>query len=105
MTTAPESHPPAASRDLEADRTILRAIRAIAVAGDMARAAALADEALNRGLEHPFLLNLSAVGLESAGRFHDALARLQRAAELALEAWKPEPGKPAKKSKPKESAA
>jgi len=29
----------------------------------------------------------------------------QRAAELALEAWKPEPGKPPKKSKPKESAA
>lgn len=29
----------------------------------------------------------------------------QRAAELALKAWKPEPGKPAKKSKPKESAA
>jgi ribonuclease-3 len=29
----------------------------------------------------------------------------QRAAELALKAWKPEPGKPKKKSKPKESAA
>jgi ribonuclease-3 len=29
----------------------------------------------------------------------------QRAAELALEAWKPEPGKPARKSKSKESAA
>jgi len=29
----------------------------------------------------------------------------QRAAELALKAWKPEPSKPAKKSKPKESVA
>jgi tetratricopeptide (TPR) repeat protein len=83
MTTAPESQPPTAPRDIEVDRQILRGIRAIAVAGDMPRAAALADEALNRGLEHPFLLNLSAVRLEGAGRLQEALARLQRAAELA----------------------
>ena len=43
----------------------------------------MADEALARGLEHPLLLNLSALKLENNGRLEEALLRLRRAVEIA----------------------
>lgn len=83
MTTPPDFGWPATSRDIEADRATLRAVRSVAQGGDLDRAAAMAEEALNSGLEHAFLLNMSAVRLENEGRLQDALSRLLRAAELA----------------------
>jgi len=51
--------------------------------GDVAGARKLAEAALTKGVEHPVLLNLRALGLEEAGRFEAALADLQRAHLLA----------------------
>ncbi len=70
-------------RDAAADRQTLIAMRDRARSGDMAGAIALADQAVTSGLEHPFCLNLAALGLEAAGRFEDARARLVRARDLA----------------------
>jgi tetratricopeptide (TPR) repeat protein len=83
MTTPPDFRWPANSLDVEADRATLRAVRSIARGGDMKRAAVMAEEALKTGLEHAFLLTMSAIGLENEGRLPDALVRLLRAAELA----------------------
>jgi Flp pilus assembly protein TadD len=52
-------------------------------AGEVPRATALAQAALDRGLEHPLLLNLRAFALERSGHAHKALADLERARELA----------------------
>jgi tetratricopeptide (TPR) repeat protein len=83
MTTPPDFRWPANSLDVEADRATLRAVRSVARGGDMKRAAVMAEEALKTGLEHAFLLTMSAIGLENEGRLPDALVRLLRAAELA----------------------
>lgn len=70
-------------RDPRADQARLTAIQQTLRGGDLAAAAAMADTALEDGLEHPMLFNLSAGRLEQEGRFEDALARLQRGCELA----------------------
>jgi tetratricopeptide (TPR) repeat protein len=70
-------------RDRVADLERLRAIHALAVSGDVARAAQQASEALADGIEHPFLLNLAATQLEDAGDLTGALALLERAVALA----------------------
>jgi tetratricopeptide (TPR) repeat protein len=67
------------TRNPEADQTTLTAIHAAATRGAHAEAAALAEQALADGLEHPLLLNLAAFNLEIQGRFSDAERLLQRA--------------------------
>jgi type IV pilus assembly protein PilF len=70
-------------RDAAADRAILQAIEAALDAEDYAGAVARARSALADGLQHPMVFNLAAEGLESEGRFNEALALLQRAHDLA----------------------
>ncbi|HEY1605396.1 MAG TPA: sulfotransferase [Allosphingosinicella sp.] len=67
----------------EADREKLRAIHAALTGGDMARAGALAAQALAEGIEHPMVLSLAAGRLEEAGRREEALPLLRRAKALA----------------------
>src|SRR5579885_967424 len=52
-------------------------------ARDIPRATALACEALEKGVEHPLLLNLRAYWHEANGREAEAFADLRRASELA----------------------
>ncbi|MBL8554144.1 MAG: sulfotransferase [Phenylobacterium sp.] len=74
---------PSGVRDAEADRRTLQAIQSVAQSRDFARAGAMAEEALQGGLEHPMLLNLVALKCEQEGRFDDALRALGRAVEIA----------------------
>jgi tetratricopeptide (TPR) repeat protein len=71
------------TRDPEADRRTLRAVHAAARGGDHAAAASLAEAALADGLEHPLLLNVTALKLEQEGRMSEALDLLDRAVRLA----------------------
>lgn len=71
------------SRDAVADQNTLRAIQAVAKAGNHSQAAALAEAALADGLEHPLLYNLAALRLEHEGRVSEAEPLLRRALELA----------------------
>jgi tetratricopeptide (TPR) repeat protein len=74
----------------DADRSTLKAIEAAAMGGDLPRAVALAEAALSAGLDHPFVLNLAALGREEAGRLDEARALLERAVRAAPEdpsAW------------------
>jgi tetratricopeptide (TPR) repeat protein len=73
--------PPA--RNANADRALLQEIQSAAQARDFTRAATLAEAALRSGLEHPMVLNLTALKCEQEGRFEDALKVLQRAIEIA----------------------
>lgn len=90
-TPAPSARPavaPAAgaaspARDSAADRQRLMEIQAATQARDFARAATLAEAALETGLDHPMVLNLAALKAEQEGRFEDALAVLRRAVEIA----------------------
>lgn len=70
---------------MEPDRDTLRAIAHEARAGRHAQAIDLARTALERGLEHPLVLNLAALGLEQAGRGTEALSLLKRAVRMAPE--------------------
>jgi tetratricopeptide (TPR) repeat protein len=81
-SSAPAAPPPG-GRDAAADRATLQAIQAAAQARDFPRAAALADEALKGGLEHPMVLNLAALKAEQDGRFDDAMKALERAVQIA----------------------
>lgn len=81
-TPAPSSPAPAA-RDPNADRQTLQAIQAAAQSGDFVRAADMAEAAFRGGLEHPMVLNLTALKFEEENRFEDALAVLQRAIQIA----------------------
>ncbi len=56
--------------------------QALARGGDLAAATAAAEAALDRGLRHPFLLNLRALRLERAGDPVGALAALEEARRL-----------------------
>jgi tetratricopeptide (TPR) repeat protein len=67
------------ARNPEADLTTLTAVHAAAKRGAHAEAAALAEQALADGLEHPLLLNLAALNLDLQGRLSDAERLLQRA--------------------------
>ncbi len=71
------------ARDLEADHATLRAVYEAARSGSYAHAAALAEAALADGLEHPLLLNASALNLEQDGRLLEAERMLRRAVQIA----------------------
>ena len=58
-------------------------IESLIQAGDVARAGALAEQALADGLAHPLLLNLRAFKAEAQGRIADSLADLRRAHALS----------------------
>jgi tetratricopeptide (TPR) repeat protein len=70
-------------RDLKADQEMLRKVLALAENREIAHAAAIAEQALNSGFEHPLLLNVLATRLEHEGKLEDALQLLQRALRLA----------------------
>ena len=70
-------------RDLQADQEMLRQVLAYAEQRDIPRAAAMAEQALAEGFEHPLLLNVVATRLELEGRLEDALRLLERAISLA----------------------
>jgi tetratricopeptide (TPR) repeat protein len=59
------------------------AIEQALVERDIARAADLAEAALDDGQRDPMLLNLAAWKLEEAGEFDDSLKLLNEALELA----------------------
>jgi len=61
----------------------LRHVLDAARAGDHLRAAALAEEALASGLEHPLVLNVAALKLEREARAPEAEQLLKRAVEIA----------------------
>lgn len=61
----------------------LREIRTAVEKSDLARAVALAVEALSEGIENPLLLNLRAYRHEQEGRFGEALTDLERARQIA----------------------
>ena len=67
------------ARNTEADHATLAAVHAAAKRGAHAEAAALAQQALADGFEHPLLLNLAALNLDLQGRVSDAERLLQRA--------------------------
>ena len=73
----------AMARDLETDLKTLRTVMAYAQNRDFARAAALAEQTLASGFEHPLLLNVVATWLEQQGRFEDACRLLKRAVTIA----------------------
>jgi tetratricopeptide (TPR) repeat protein len=76
------SDSPGTSRDPDRDRATLRAIRALAQQGELARATREAAAALDSGLEHVFLHNLVALGREQAGDLHGAVVHLEHARHL-----------------------
>jgi len=71
------------ARDREADLATLWAVHGAAQSGDFAKAAALAQPALEGGLEHPLLFNVVALNLEHDGNVLEAVKLLSRAVELA----------------------
>jgi len=71
------------TRDLNADLEMLREVLALAEKRDITRAAAIAEQALASGFEHPLLLNVLATRLEYQGRLQEALQLLERALQLA----------------------
>lgn len=73
---------PSARKPVEAGGS-LAAIQAAVQAQDYSRAAALAEAALQVGIDHPMVLNLAALKFEEDGRFEDALLVLDRAIALA----------------------
>jgi Tfp pilus assembly protein PilF len=75
------------TRDIEQDRTRLRAIHAVLTAGDIGRAGAMAETALADGIEHPMVLDLAAGRLDEQGRSEEALALLLRAKAMAPAAF------------------
>ena len=70
-------------RDLETDLQTLRTVMEYAQNRDFRRAAALAEQTLAGGFEHPALLNVLATWLEQQDRFEDALRLLERAVTIA----------------------
>ena len=73
------------ARDLEADQGMLRTVLTLAQNRDIPRAAAIAEQALAEGFEHPLLLNVLAARLEAEGRLEEAVRLLERAVALAPE--------------------
>ncbi len=70
-------------RDLKSDQELLGRVLAFAQNRDIPRAAALAEQALTEGFEHPLLLNVMATRLEDEGRLQEALGLLERGIALA----------------------
>jgi tetratricopeptide (TPR) repeat protein len=63
------------------ERDTLRAIRAMATSGDLAGAGLAARSAFDAGLRHPFLYNVIAMDLETAGKLPEAIEVLDEALE------------------------
>ena len=59
----------------------MRAIRAMATSGDLASAGLAARNAFDAGLRHPFLYNVIAMDLETAGKLPEAIDVLDEALE------------------------
>jgi Tfp pilus assembly protein PilF len=70
-------------RDRSADLATLREVYEAAQQRDQARAATLAQRALDSGLEHPLLFNVLALKLEHEQRVAEAAALLERAVRIA----------------------
>jgi tetratricopeptide (TPR) repeat protein len=70
-------------RNLEADLKTLRTVLDYAQNRDFVRAAALAEETLASGFEHPMLLNIVATRREQQNKLEEALRLLQRAVSIA----------------------
>ncbi len=73
------------ARDLNADLQMLSTVLAHAQNREIPRAAAIAEQALAEGFEHPLLLNVLAAHLELEGKFEAAVRLLERAVALAPE--------------------
>jgi tetratricopeptide (TPR) repeat protein len=71
------------TRNLETDMNTLRTVLGLAEKRDFIRAAALAEQTLAGGFEHPMLLNIVATRLEQQGKYEAALDLLQRAVAMA----------------------
>ena len=71
------------ARDLETDMETLRTVLSLAQNRDFVRAAALAEQTLASGFEHPMLLNIAATRLEQQGKYEQALKLLERAVAIA----------------------
>ena len=71
------------TRDLDTDLQTLNKVLTLAQNRDFERAAALAEETLASGFEHPLLLNVVATRREQEGRFEDSLRLLERAVSIA----------------------
>ncbi len=71
------------ARNLEADRAMLARVLAYAQNREIGRAAAIAEQALAEGFEHPLLLNVMATYLEEQGKLEEAVRLLERAVTLA----------------------
>ena len=71
------------ARDLETDMETLRTVLSLAQNRDFVRAAALAEQTLASGFEHPMLLNIAATQLEQQGKYEQALKLLERAVAIA----------------------
>jgi len=73
------------ARDLKADQQMLSAVLAHAQNREIPRAAAIAEQALADGFEHPLLLNVLATRLELEVKLEAAVRLLQRAVTIAPE--------------------
>jgi tetratricopeptide (TPR) repeat protein len=71
------------ARDLESDQAMLATVLAHAQNRDIRRAAAIAEQALAEGFEHPLLLNVLATRFEEESKLEDAVRLLERAVTLA----------------------
>jgi tetratricopeptide (TPR) repeat protein len=71
------------ARNLEIDMETLRTVLSLAQNRDFVRAAALAEQTLAGGFEHPMLLNVAATQLEHEGKYEQALQLLERAVAIA----------------------
>jgi len=71
------------ARNLESDMETLRTVLTHAQNRDFQRAAALAEQTLASGFEHPLLLNVVATRFEQEGKFEESLCLLERAVGIA----------------------
>ena len=71
------------ARNLESDLETLRTVLRLAQNRDFVATAALAEETLAGGFEHPMLLNIAATRLEQEGKYLEALHLLERAVAIA----------------------
>jgi tetratricopeptide (TPR) repeat protein len=71
------------ARDLKADQELLGKVLTHAQNRNIRQAAALAEQALAEGFEHPLLLNVLATRLEEEGKLEEAARLLERGVALA----------------------
>jgi tetratricopeptide (TPR) repeat protein len=71
------------ARDLKKDQELLGRVLYLAQNRDHRGAAALAEQALAEGFEHPLLFNVAATHLEEEGKLEEAVRLLERGVELA----------------------